>query len=145
MIDLEEVSFRYGWCQGSLQPPYYYEYTIEVGPGSTGQIELCMGYSAGDAPRWSKSFKAKRKQLQSLYTLMTQAGVFTRQWKSPEFPPVGGSSQWLKVKRGEEEVEVPSHVEEGGSLKELYEAIGGLVPPWIWFRGRIWLWLRRRT
>ncbi|HUT36408.1 MAG TPA: hypothetical protein VNE39_23175 [Planctomycetota bacterium] len=49
-----DFGFRYDWREGSLPPPYHYEYTISVSPEGEGTIVFRPDYPEHDVPAWEE-------------------------------------------------------------------------------------------
>lgn len=127
-----DFTVRYKWREGSVPPPYYYEYTISVSRGSAGKIDFLPDYPIHDPPVWTETFDVAGEALNRLYTLMVEKGVFTKSWTEIDDGRIGGSLQWMELTVGGEEFLVPSVIEEAGIIKEVYDAIKALVPQGIW-------------
>jgi hypothetical protein len=130
-----DFSLRYEWNEGSLPPPYYYEYTIRIGPGPQGEIEYRPDYAANDPPVWTETIPIQEADLDALYALCAEKGVFTTDWRPMDSPPIGGSSDSMEITADGSQISIPSFVagEQGANdLREVYEAINALVPREIW-------------
>ncbi len=124
----EDFSVTYDWVEGSVPPPYHYEYTIKLGPGTNGEMSLTPDYPGDGVPMWSESFTVEGKTLPALYDLMQKKGVFDREWKTMEDPPVGGSTRSMAVTSAGKTYQIPALAEEEGALQEIYDAIEATVP-----------------
>src|SRR5690554_3169233 len=51
-----DFQIEYEWHEGSLPPPYHYEYTIRIGPGAQGEIVFLPDYPSDDTPVWTEPF-----------------------------------------------------------------------------------------
>ena len=51
-IKPDDFQVQYYWEVGSLPPPYFYAYTITLGPEAKGEIRFMPGYSNDDPPIW---------------------------------------------------------------------------------------------
>jgi len=127
-----DLHLKYHWCEGSVPPPHYYEYTIAIGPGARGEMTLCPDYAMGDPPVWSESFAVSEGALDDLYQLMLQREAFRSDWASIQDPPVGGSLEWLEVRVEDEHFRIPAKIVEAESVEPVYAAIRALVPQPIW-------------
>lgn len=130
-----DFSLQYHWSEGALPPPYHYEYTLHLGPGSTGLIEFWPDYPNPGTPVWTETFELKEGDLDKLYTLLQTKGLLEEQeWQSQGAPP-GTSGDGLQVTVEGRQLLLPSYVErEDGTqvLAEVYEAIKRQVPESIW-------------
>lgn len=124
----------YEWQEGSLPPPYHYEYTITIEPDGRGQIVMVPDYPSDDVPTWTETFDLSRAELDTLYRFLMGQGLFTHSWRAQDDPPVGGSSQSLIVTAHEQEIVIPSYVipAQDAAAREISAAIVAMVPKPIW-------------
>jgi len=129
-----DFAVEYRWQEGSLPPPYHYEYVIRLGPGARGEIEFTPDYSFANPPVWTETFDLSGDDLTALYKLMTAQGVFDRRWRQQEPPPVGGGSAAADITAGGQHVAIPAllEAEDEQAIGEVYAAIRALVPQAIW-------------
>jgi hypothetical protein len=130
----DDFQAAYHWAAGSMPPPYHYEYSIFVGPGPQGRIVYRPDYDFEGVPVWEESFPVTDAELEALYTLMAEQGMFTRQWQRQSDPPVGGSSEWLDVTAGGTTYRIPTYVEPrtAANAQAIFGAISALVPQELW-------------
>ena len=131
-----DFSIQYKWCEGTVPPPYYYEYTIWLGPGSRGRIDFLPDYPMHNPPVWTEPFDVEAEALDRLYALMVEKGVFKRSWTEIDDGRIGGSLEWMRVTVAGKKFTVPSVIEEAGIVKDIYSAIKALVPESIWAKLR---------
>jgi len=122
----------YHWRAGSMPPPYHYEYTIHLGPGSSGEIVFYPDYPAHEPPVWRETFSITSETLNQLYALMVSQEIFRPRWTVKENAPVGGSQDWLEVIAGERRYNVSAQAKKREQLTTVYRAIRDLVPTPIW-------------
>jgi hypothetical protein len=130
-----DFSFEYNWSEGSLPPPYHYEYLIRLQPVGQGQVVFWPDYPGfAGVPEWVESFSPDSDQLDQLYQIMVDQGLFTEAWKAQDDPPVGGSSEWMAVTAHGQNIEIPAFVlpEQAAAVSEIYTALRSLVPQAIW-------------
>jgi len=128
----EYFSIQYWWREGSVPPPYHYEFSIYLGPGSKGKIVFYPDYPMDNPPVWTETFSVDDKALNELYTLTIEKGLFNKRWTEIEDPPVGGSLEWLEVVAHEDHIIVPSAINESQVVNDVYTVIRSLVPKRIW-------------
>ncbi|MGD9146677.1 MAG: hypothetical protein PVI80_14025 [Anaerolineae bacterium] len=128
------LEIRYEWQEGSIPPPYHYEYTIRIGPGLHGAIEFRPDYEFNDPPIWRESFTLSTPQLATLYELMKAQGVIDREWQRGAGFSVGGRVERLEGTVGEQVFSIPSELdpEDAAAISPVYRAIRSLVPESIW-------------
>jgi hypothetical protein len=122
----------YRWCNGSLPPPFHYEYVIRLGPGDQGSIDFIPDYPMHDPPVWTEAFDLAGSFLGGLYGLMDRKGILVKRWKEGGHSRLGGELEWMEVTVGERRILVPSGIEEHEPVKDVYEMIRGAVPQDIW-------------
>ena len=132
----DDFGIEYKWCEGSLPPPYHYEYTVIIKPSSRSEIVLTPDYPSTTVPKWTEYFKVEEQGLNDLYRVMVENGLFTRKWWQLDAPPVGGSNQTLVVTAQGKRIKVEDYLvsEQQASAKVMYAAVQALVPKEIWER-----------
>jgi hypothetical protein len=128
----DDFSIHHSWREGSLPPPYHYEYSIYLGPKAEGKIVFYPNYPTDDPPAWQERFNVDNKAFDELYTLMKEKQLFTRSWNEIEDPPVGSSLEWMEVTAGGTRIIVPSAIKESNIIDGIYVTIRSLVPRKIW-------------
>lgn len=130
----EDFSLVYKWSEGSLPPPYHYEYSIKVGTDGAGEVRMLPDYEYSNPPEWVEEFRATPAQLDEFYQSARAAGFFSTRWETEEDPPVGGSSESLAVTASGKEYLVPWSVppDQQEEARALFEAVNRLVPAEIW-------------
>jgi hypothetical protein len=126
----------YEWREGSLPPPYHYQYTMTVTPAGQGQIELTPDYPGAVVPKWTEDFQVAEERLDQLYKTLTKRGLFTQSWRASNDPPVGGSSQTLTVTAGGKRYVVEDYLveDQAAAAKAMYEAVNALASKDAWDR-----------
>jgi hypothetical protein len=129
-----DFAVRYTWQEGSLPPPYHYEYAINIGADGQGDVVMIPDYPADDVPRWRESFVVADADLDRLYRQFVDQGVFTRSWQAETALHVGGSSESMQVLANGSQVEIPASLidRQAAAVAELYAALRALVPPEQW-------------
>jgi len=96
-------------------------------------------YSSNNPHVWRETFSIEDEDLEKLYTLMSEKGMFTKSWQQEDIPPADGSVEWLEVTAHGEHFLVPRYVageKEAEVIKEVYAAIHSLVPGTVWAKLR---------
>ncbi len=128
-----DFGLRYDWRQGSLPPPYHYEYTISVSPEGEGSIVFRPDYPEEGAQAWEERFRVSGSLLDELHKMMLERGVTAAGWDTaPESGHVGGALEWLEVVAGGERHVVPSDLLRPEAMEPVYAFIRGLVPEGVW-------------
>ena len=130
----ESFYIRYSWREGSLPPPYHYEYSICLGPRSEGKIVFYPDYPMDKPPVWQESFSIDDKALDELYSLIKGRELFTKRWTEIDDPPVGSSLEWMEVIAEESHIIVPSAINESQVVNDVYSMVKSIVPEQIWSR-----------
>jgi hypothetical protein len=131
-----DFSVRYNWYEGSLPPPYYYEYALELAPDGSGTMTLIPDYPSEDVPVWTETFTVEPGGLDALFAQLVEHGAFTVQWREEDEPPVGGSHASTTLTANGETIEIPSFVipAQSAAQSEISDAINALVPQAVWDR-----------
>lgn len=126
----DDFAFVYEWREGSLPPPYHYEYSISVDAAGAGEIELIPDYPGDAVPVWRETFRITREQRESLFRLMVDQGLLRLQWNEDADPPVGGSYAWARIMVDGREVRLPSFApaNQQAAVEAIYAAIEALPP-----------------
>ena len=132
----DDFCVEYEWREGSLPPPYHYEYTVIINPSSRSEIALTPDYPSTTVAKWTEFFKVEEQGLNDLYRVMVENGIFTRKWRQLDAAPIGGSNQTLVVTAQGKRIKVEDYVvsEQQVSAKVMYVAVQALVPKEIWER-----------
>ena len=123
---------QYWWREGSVPPPYHYEYSIHLSTESKGKIVFYPDYPMDNPPVWTETFSVDDKSLCDLYDLMIERGIFSRKWTEIADPPVGSRLEWLEVAAHDNHTVVPSTINEAQVVNDIYTMIRALVPARIW-------------
>jgi hypothetical protein len=127
------LSLHYRWTSGTIPPPYYYEYTIEL-DGLAGTLDFTADYSQHQPPVWRETFTCSPETAENLYKIMRKCHVFRKRWAQPKQLMVGGPQHFLKITRAGQVFPIPFHLTHlnQAALTPLFEAIRALVPQPIW-------------
>jgi hypothetical protein len=131
-LDQRPQDFKviYEWQEGSLPPPYHYEYTITIKPSGEGEIVMLPDYDSDATPYWVEPFAVTPTALDQLYRLLVDKGLFTQVWQAQSDPPVGGSYDSLQVTAHGQQIEIPSFViaAQATAAEDIATAVRALVP-----------------
>lgn len=91
-------------------------------------------YPAEDVPVWAETFSVEPAQLDALYQLLLDNGLFENSWQQETEPPVGGSSQSVAITAHGQEITIPAYAVEAQqeAANRIHAAIEALVPESIW-------------
>lgn len=130
----DEFNLRYSWSEGSIPPPYHYEYDILFDSTGNGRVDMVPDYSGPGVPRWTEPFAVAPEAARDLYARMASDGLLAQEWRRLDDPPVGGSHAWLSVTAGGRQIEIPAFPVEGQRERaaRIYTAIRALVPQAVW-------------
>jgi hypothetical protein len=131
-----DFAVAYDWREGSLPPPYYYEYSITLSADGLCELIMLPGYPGGEVPRWQERFEVPAADRDRLYQQFLNLGLFTQSWRAETELRVGGSTEWMTVVANGTQVKIPSQVVERqeATAAELYAAVKSIVPPETWTR-----------
>ncbi|MBE7555497.1 MAG: hypothetical protein HS126_30985 [Anaerolineales bacterium] len=130
-----DFSLQYHWSESALPPPYHYEYTLHLGPGSQGLIEFWPDYPNPGTPVWTETFELKAGDLEKLFTLLQAKGLLEAQERSGQGPPPGAPADGLQVTVEGRQISLPSYAageKEAEGIAEVYEAVKAQIPEPIW-------------
>jgi len=127
-----DFALKYSWCEGTVPPPHYYEFSICLGPDSTGVINFFPDYPQHDPPVWVEHIEISAQAGRKLYQRMVASDLFRQTWTEILDAPVGGSLEWLDMTADQVEYRIPSMIEESSDVAEIYQTIRSLVPAGIW-------------
>jgi len=132
-----DFGLRYDWREGSLPPPYHYEYTICVSPEGDGTIVFRPDYPEHGVPAWDEHFRVSGQVLDKLHKMMLERRVTAGVWgTAPDSAHVGGALEWLEVVACGERHVVPSDLLHPEAMEPVYAYIRALVSEAIWARLR---------
>jgi hypothetical protein len=126
------VSYR--WQAGSMPPPYHFEYTITIEARGHGEVVMIPDYPAETVPRWTESFTLSGKELDKLYRVMVNNGLFLQKWRRLDRQPVGGSRQALTVTASGKRIVIEDRLvsTQETMAETMYSAVTSSVPKAIW-------------
>lgn len=128
-----DFSVTYVWCEGTVPPPHYSEYRIQLGPETRGTIKFWPDYPQFDSPVWEHEFSLDERDLEKLFARLEAADALKTDWPDPdEERPVGGSLEWLDIQAGERQFKIPSHIEITPALEAIFRLAQSYVPDRIW-------------
>lgn len=129
-----DFTVTYEWRAGSMPPPYHYEYTVIVGPGTEGKVVYSPNYPSDNVPIWTETFPVTGEQLDNLYDLVLAKKIFTTNWQQMQNFPVGGSVEWADISAGGKQVSIPSFPQSPTDVAAgyIYGAARRLVPQATW-------------
>jgi hypothetical protein len=130
----QDFSVVYEWREGSLPPPYHYEYTVKVGPGTEGTMALRPDYPSDNVPTWTESFAVTGEQMQQLYKTVVDEKLLRDPWPQSDDISVGGSTQWAVITSGDKQAQTPIEplVGDRAMLNAFYDQVKSLVPKATW-------------
>lgn len=129
-----DFSVTYEWRAGTMPPPYHYEYSVRVGPGTKGEIVYVPDYKSSDTPIWTEPITVTNKQLTDLYDLVVDRKLLREKWGKVQDAPVGGSVQWAEITASGKTYKIPTELQgyHQTVADKLYEAVKALVPQETW-------------
>lgn len=129
-----DFNLVYEWQEGSLPPPYHYEYTITIKPDGQGEIVMLPDYDSDATPYWVESFTVAPAAFDQFYRLLIDKGLFTQRWQAQSDPPVGGSYDSLQVTAHDRQINIPSFVipTQATIAEDITAAVRALVPQDLW-------------
>jgi hypothetical protein len=135
-LDTRPADFNliYEWHEGSLPPPYHYEYAITIKPDGQGQIVMVPDYDFSNPPTWTETFTLTPAALDQFYRLLIDKGLFTQHWQAQDQPPVGGGSDSVQVTAHGQQIEIPSFViaAQAAAAEDIATAVRALAPQDLW-------------
>jgi hypothetical protein len=137
-------SILYSYSNGTLPPPYHYEYTITLNPEGNGELMHTSGYEINPATTATYKFNIDNDQMNSLNNTFERMNVYqTINQNDPDRERhVGGPVEYLKVTVTNPDpnldqppvviviTEFPS--ERRNEVQEMFNLIKSFVPENIW-------------
>jgi hypothetical protein len=132
----EDFRLVYQWWAGSMPPPYYYEYRLEMEGSGSAWIILTPDYPSPTVPAFTENFSLSPAELDDLYQKLAGQGLFSQRWQAEEYPPVGGSTWLLEATAAERNVRLLSYTVERQQpqAEQIAEAVQAVVPAEVWER-----------
>lgn len=130
-----DFSLRYHWSESALPPPYHYEYTIHLGPGSQGLIEFWPDYPNPGTPVWTETFELKDENLEELYVLLQAKELLGERTRQDQDPPPGAPANDLYVTIEGRQIALSSYntdQNEAEVITQVYEVVKAQVPEPLW-------------
>lgn len=125
-----DFSLRYDWREGSLPPPYHYEYTITLAADGSGLMTMIPDYPGPDVPVWEEPFSLAPEEVDQLHDRLVREGLVRERWTESSDLLVGGASADLVVTVEGRTIEVPSFPVEAQAERAaaIFAAIEAIVP-----------------
>src|SRR4051812_12998157 len=129
-----DFTVNYKWRAGSMPPPFHYEYSVVIGPGTEGKVVYTPNYPSDGVPTWTETFSVTSEQLDQLYNLVLAKKVFATNWQRMQDFPVGGSQEWADVTANGREISIPEFVQSPDDVAAgaIYSTVKEFVPQAIW-------------
>lgn len=123
-----DFGLRYDWREGTLPPPYHYEYSISLGADGSGLMTMVPDYPGPGVPVWEEPFSLPAAEVDKLHDLMLARGLLRERWAERQDPPVGGSYASLTVTRAGATIAIPAfpaagQAEQAAAIMAAVEAI----------------------
>jgi hypothetical protein len=129
-----DFAVRYDWAEGSLPPPYHYEYTIDIAADGAVTLTYVPDYPGDEVPVWTETLTLEAAALDGLYADLAGQGLFTTDWRGEDDTPVGGSSERLTATANGVTIEVPAYPvpEQRAAQAALAEIVRAVIPAATW-------------
>lgn len=129
-----DFSVLYQWKEGSLPPPYHYEYRIELSSSWQGKVIMIPDYPSVAVPIWTEAFVAQSVALDKFYQLMIDEALLTNIWQAQSSLLVGGSSESMTVTANGTIITIPAFIlpQQASAATNIFTALKALVPQVIW-------------
>lgn len=118
------------WDSGSLPPPYHSELSLRIS-NARGEITFLPDYPSDNTPQWAETFQVNDADLDDLFSLLVETGVFKDIWHEASRYPAGGSMDWMTVSAKGKMHSIPAalEAETADRIQKVYSAIRNLIPP----------------
>jgi hypothetical protein len=125
-----DLLITYEWREGSLPPPYHYEYSIRLQADGSGEVTMIPDYPGEGVPVWNEPFTVAPAALNQMYATMQASGLLSERWSELDDPPVGGSSANMTVVAAGRTVTIPAFLPpaQQGRAETIYATLRGVVP-----------------
>jgi hypothetical protein len=124
----------YHWAEGSVPPPYHYEYSIKIQEDRTGIVTFRPDYDLESVPVWNRFFTIPQEVNSHLYDLLESGEFYTYEWKQGLEINVGGSHEWCDGTFENHEFHIPTGLIPTDTEKavSLYLILKKLGPTDMW-------------
>ena len=120
--------------EGSVPPPYHYEWTVEFDAEGAGKATYTPDYGGEGVPIYQASFEVSDADRESIYAALLRDGALEEQATTDD-PPIGGALDTAKVTADGSTFNVPAFNEEGeATLDNVADQVRALVPAEDWAR-----------
>jgi len=128
-----DFSLRYAWREGSLPPPYHYEYNITLAADGSGAMQLVPDYPGPGVPVWEAPFTLSAAEVEQLHARLIAQDLVREGWQALDTPPVGGSSATLEVRHDGRTITIPAFPLERQQRRAAasFAAVEAIVPQTI--------------
>jgi guanosine-3',5'-bis(diphosphate) 3'-pyrophosphohydrolase len=125
---------EYAWREGTVPPPYHYEYRITLEASGNGEVLFRPDYPSEQPPEWRESFTVSFEELQGLYRRIVEEGILGRQWEPipDEEARIGGELESMEIVENARAHQIPSSIVDASRVEPVYQRIRSMVPETIW-------------
>ncbi len=112
----------YHWTEGSVPPPYHYDYSVEIQEDRTGIVSYRPDYDLEGVPVWNRYFTIPHDLFSRLHDLLESDGFYKLCWKQALKIIVGGSQEWCDGIIENNEFHIPAGLtrEDADKARPLY-------------------------
>jgi hypothetical protein len=136
MIAPQKPKFEivYHWMEGSVPPPYHYEYSIKIQEDRTGIVSYRPDYDLEGVPVWNRYFTIPQELHSRLNDLLESGKFYNYVWEQALEKNVGGSLEWCDGIIENHEFHIPTELTRGDADKAgpLYLLFKHLGPDEMW-------------
>jgi len=125
---------EYCWREGTVPPPYHYEYRVRLDASGDGEVLFYPDYPSEQPPEWRESFPVPPLELRRLYQQIVEGKVLSQTWELiPDMEaPIGGELESLEIVVNAQRYTVPSAIVDASRVEAIYRLIRSLVPETTW-------------
>jgi guanosine-3',5'-bis(diphosphate) 3'-pyrophosphohydrolase len=129
-----DFHLEYAWREGTVPPPYHYEYRILLDASGNAEVLFRPDYPSEQPPEWSESFTVSLEELQGLYWRIVEGGILGRRWEPipDEEALIGGELESMEIVENGRHHQIPSSIVDASRVESVYQHIRSLMPETIW-------------
>ena len=134
MCNVSDLRISYHWQEGSVPPPYYYEYTIRVYPGLKGEIEFQPDYDPNSPPVWNRNFTLTPDDLAPIVTMLEKNQLLNERRLQSKEPFVGGAIEYAEINYCGRNIYLNRQgaADLANIVDQVFRSFKSLVPDSIW-------------
>jgi hypothetical protein len=129
-----DFNIKYHWVEGSLSPPYHYEYSLSIVSDGSGTIIFRPDYEMPGVPVWKRDFIVPHEKISNLVPMILQLEKGVRMGRQPVQSSLGSSQEWCAGSIAGVDFHIPAELPSENSeiARKFYAELNHCIPQGVW-------------